>query len=264
VAIELQNVTFVYPGGVVANRDISLEIGDNERVAIVGQNGAGKTTCVKLMNALYKPVSGTVFINGVNTKKCTTAQIAKTVGYVFQNPDDQIFNNKVITELEYMPKYFKIPSEEIKRRVEEYTKLTQIEEYLEQNPYDIPFPIRKFITIAAILCAEPRYIILDEPTAGQDSRGIKILEDIIDFLGSKGVGVITITHDMEFVAANFRRVVVMAHANVIADSNARDIFWNESVIKEASICQPQITELARKLNMNEKILFYDEMVSLLA
>lgn len=259
-AIQFKNVTFAYPNGFVANENLNLVINSGERVAIVGQNGAGKTTAVKLMNGLNKPTSGDVLVNGINTKDKTTAQIAKTVGYVFQNPDDQIFNKDVITEIEYMPRYFKFSEEEIKRRVKRAVSLTGIEPYLNKNPFDIPYSIRKFVTIAAVLATETEYIILDEPTAGQDLHGIQILSNLIDVLEDEKVSVITISHDMEFVADNFKRVVAMANKHIIADGDARDIFWNDEVVKESRIKKPEIGELARDLKLDGDILYRNELI----
>ncbi len=260
MAIELENMSFSYPGGFLANDNITLKINDGERVAIVGKNGAGKTTVVKAMNALNKPTGGRVLVNGVDTKDRTTAQIAQYVGYVFQNPDDQIFNNSVQEELCYMPKYLKLPEDEIARRLNRAVALTDIGRYLEMNPYDIPYPIRKFVTIAAILCTQPDYLILDEPTAGQDRHGIQILENLMAELAKEGKSVITITHDMEFVACNFERVVVMANAHVIADGTAKDIFWNSAVLAEAGIKKPALGELAETLGL-DGILYTDELIA---
>ena len=206
MSIELKRVDFVYPDGFAANRDLNLTIRPGERLAIVGQNGAGKTTAVKLMNGLHKPTGGDVLVDGQNTKEHTTAQIARTVGYVFQNPDDQIFNQTVRAEIEYMPRYFKLPQAEIERRTERAVALTGLAPYLKKNPFDIPYPIRKFVTIAAVLVTEPKYVIFDEPTAGQDRRGTLLLENILEQLQAEGVAVVTITHDMEFVARNFGRL----------------------------------------------------------
>ncbi len=261
MAIELKDVSFAYPGCKdCANENLNLVINEGERVAIVGQNGAGKTTAVKLMNGLNKPAKGDVLVDGINTKSKTTAQIAKYVGYVFQNPDDQIFNQTVISEIEYMPRYCKLDEKEIKRRVDRAVEMAGISRYLKKNPFDIPYPIRKFVAIAAVLATEPKYLILDEPTAGQDKWGIQILESMIDTLGKENVGVITITHDMEFVADNFKRVVAMAHKNIIADGTAQDIFWNEAVVQESRIKKPQIGELAKAVGIPGKILFCDELV----
>ncbi len=260
MAIEIKNASFAYPNGFVAVENISLTIHDGERAAIVGQNGAGKTTAVKMMNGLNKPSQGDVIIDGINTKDKTTAFIARMVGYVFQNPDDQIFNKSVQTEIEYMPRYFKLPEKEVQERVQYAVELTRVEKYLKTNPYDVPYPIRKFVAIAAVIATRPKYIILDEPTAGQDKHGLETLARMIDRLQADGVTLITITHDMEFAVNNFHRIVAMAHKNIIADGDAKDVFWNEQVVAEARIKKPLIGEMAAALGLDGKILFCDELV----
>lgn len=260
MAIEFKNVSFRYPNGYLANEGLNLVIEEGERVAIVGQNGAGKTTAVKLMNGLQKPSDGDVLVDGVNTKDKTTAQISQSVGYVFQNPDDQIFNQTVYSEIAYMPRKMGLPEEEVKERVKLAMRLVDIREYCNQNPLDMPYPIRKFVTIAAVLATNPKYIILDEPTAGQDQHGIFVLERLLKYLEKQGIAVITITHDMEFVAANFKKIVAMAHGNIIAKGDAKEIFENDEIIKESKILRPQIGELARKLEMDDNILYLEELV----
>ena len=198
MAIELKNVSFSYPNGFEAVHEVNLRIDEGEKVAIVGQNGAGKTTTVKLMNGLNLPTSGDVIVDGINTKDKTCAFMSKYVGYVFQNPDDQIFNSTVRKELEYMPRYTKMDEKETQRRVKRAVELTGIEKYIDANPFDIPYPIRKFVTIASIIISDPKYFIFDEPTAGQDLHGMRQLGYLIDELQKEGKAVITITHDMEF------------------------------------------------------------------
>ncbi len=258
--IVLNHVSFQYPNGFLANEDINLVINQEEQVAIVGQNGAGKTTVVKLMNGLNKPTVGDVTINGMNTKEYTTAQIARYVGYVFQNPDDQIFNQSVYDEIAYMPKYYKMEEKEVKKRVDEAADIMHIREFLKSNPYEITYTIRKFVTIASILVVEPQYIILDEPTAGQDLNGTKVLIELLDYLRRKNTGVITITHDMEFVADHFKRVIAMANKHVIADGTAKDIFSNDAVIAESKIKRTEMGMIANDLGLGKDILSPQELV----
>ena len=139
-------------------------------------------------------------------------------------------------------------------------ELTDIKKYRKENPLDIPYPIRKFVTIASVLAAKPKYIILDEPTAGQDRHGIEILKNLLHVLKEDNVGVITITHDMEFVADNFQRIVAMAHKNIIADGTKEEIFWNEAVLADSKICKPVIGELSELLGLSRKTLYLDEIV----
>lgn len=258
--IELKDANFTYPNGFLANDHLNLTVEQGERVAIVGQNGAGKTTAVKMMNGLHKPSEGDVFVNGKNTKDYTTAQIAKHVGYVFQNPDDQIFNQSVYAEIAYMPKYYKMNEKEIDKRVREAAALMDIERFLKSNPFEIPYVIRKFVTIAAILATEPEYIILDEPTAGQDLKGIRILVQFLDIMRERGVGVITITHDMEFVAGHFERVVAMADKRIILDGNVRECFGRDDVLERSRIKRPQIGEIAGRIGLGRDVLDAGEFV----
>lgn len=258
--IVLEHVSFRYPNGFLANEDLNLTVSQGERIAIVGQNGAGKTTAVKLMNGLNKPTEGNVFVNGMNTRDYTTAQIARYVGYVFQNPDDQIFNQTVYDEIAYMPKYYKRPEAEVKKCVEEAADIMRIRDFLDCNPFEIPYTIRKFVTIAAILAVSPQYMILDEPTAGQDLTGTVVLSELLDILKEKEIGVITITHDMEFVADNFQRVVAMANKHIIADGTAKDIFSRDEIIAESRIKRTEMGMIGDELGLGKDILNPGELV----
>ncbi len=247
--IEFVNVSFRYPNGTLANENLNLKICQGERVAIIGQNGAGKTTAVKLMNRLNKPTEGDVLVNGVNTKEKTTAQISAIVGYVFQNPDDQIFKNTVKDEIEFWARYNQLDEDDINRRSLRAAKLSGIEKYFSYNPYEIPYSTKKFVSIASVLIAQTPYLILDEPTAGQDMAGVECLVNLMDELQKEGKTVITITHDMEFVAGHFKRVVVMAHKNIIADGTPEEVFSNDTILREAKVRKPQICQLSNRLGM---------------
>ena len=261
--IILSDASFAYPDGTVAVESVNLRIDDGERVAIVGQNGAGKTTTVKMMNGLLKPTSGSVTVDGEETSKRTTATVARDVGYVFQNPDDQIFGSDVLGELEYMPRYFKWDEEKRVARVTRAAELTGIDKYLDVNPSDLPFAIKKFVAIGAILVGECKYVILDEPTAGLDSVGLRLLNTMIDQLESEGVSVITISHDMRFVSESFERVVVMANRKVIADGSAEEIFSDDNTLTQARLRRPEIAQLARDLNLSRSALKLADVLPLI-
>lgn len=209
----------------------------------------------------YFATSGEIIIDGINTKNQTTAQTAPHVGYVFQNPNDQIFNDDVIKEIEYVLRYWKLSEEEIKRRREEAIDVTGIRPYLEMHPFDIPLPIRKFLTIAVVVAVSPDYVILDEPTAGQDLWGCAQLRKVMDYLQSKGKAVITISHDMEYVAENFERIIVMAHKNVIADGKKEDIFYQKDKLQEAYVKPPLSTQIAQEVGIKKNILNMQELIN---
>lgn len=194
--IEFKNVGFQYPNGFSAVENVDFEICQGEKIAIVGQNGAGKTTTVKMMNGLLKPTSGTVMIDGMDTKNYTTAQLSRVTGYVFQNPDEQIFHNTVRAEIEFGPGVLGFDLEKIREKTNWAAELCGLSEHMDENPYNLPLSIRKFVTIASVLAMDEKILVLDEPTAGQDLRGIQLLEKILEELQKKGTTVITITHDM--------------------------------------------------------------------
>lgn len=258
--VEVKNITFTYPDGFTAVENVSMSFERGESVAIVGQNGAGKTTTVKLINGLLKPTEGDVIIDGWNTKDYTTAQISRKAGYVFQNPDDQIFNSTVYKEIEFGPKRQGLDGEELERRVHEAAELVGASDALDENPYDLPYSLRKMVTIAAVIATNPDVIILDEPTAGQDYPTMERLGRMIKHLQGQGKTIITITHDMEFVVQNFERVIVMANKRKIADGLKRDIFWDLPILEQSMLKQPHISRLAHSLKFEGQILTIQEMV----
>ncbi|MBQ6126767.1 MAG: ABC transporter ATP-binding protein [Erysipelotrichaceae bacterium] len=258
--ILIKDVTFTYPNGYTAVENINLEIKQGENVAIVGQNGAGKTTLVKMMNGLNRPTVGYVLVGDMNTRDYTTAQVSRKVGYVFQNPDDQIFHSTVEEEVRFGPAYFKLDKEEEDRRVEFALKLTGMDEFRDKNPFDLPLSVRKFVTIAAVLAMETDVLIFDEPTAGQDIEGNIRLGKILDILHDMNKTVITISHDMEFVANNFDRVIVMATKRIVREGTPREIFWDFASLKEAMLKQPYVSRVCRALNAGGDVITIDEAV----
>lgn len=259
--IRLDHVSFTYKNGYEAVSDVSLQIHQGERVAILGQNGAGKTTTVKMMNNLQRPTKGTVMIGEKNTKDYTTAQISKEVGYVFQNPDDQIFHATVMEEVEFGPrKALGLSEGEIEARRETALELTGLIEQKDENPFELPLSIRKFVAIAAIIASDPDVYIFDEPTAGQDREGLKRLDRIIRELHRRNKTVITITHDIEFAIHTFPRIVVMAKKKVLKEGTPAEIFHDDEVLKRAMLKLPYSIMLARTLGMGEGITTNQELV----
>ena len=256
----LKNVSFSYPGGFLAVDDVSMEIKGGENVAIVGQNGAGKTTTVKMMNGLLRPSKGDVLIGDMNTKDYTTAQISRVVGYVFQNPDDQIFHSTVESEVRFGPKTMKLDPAEEDRRVEEALAITGMDKYKEENPFNLPLSIRKFVTIAAVIAMNTDILIFDEPTAGQDMEGNKRLGNILKTLHEQGKTVITISHDMEFVAAHFKRVIVMAKKKIVRTGTPKEIFWDMESLDRAMLKQPYVSRVCRALGIEGDVISIEDAV----
>lgn len=256
--LKLDNVSFNYPNGFEATRNISAEFQLGEAVAIIGQNGAGKTTTVKLMNGLLRPTKGRVLIDEKETQSLTTAQMAKHVGYVFQNPDDQIFQESIEKEIAFGPKKQKLAASIVQERVEEAADLCGLSDVLKEHPYNLPYSKRKFITIAAVMAMDPEVVILDEPTAGQDRESTELLGRLIKGLTDKNKSVITITHDMEFVIKEFQRVLVFAEKQLKKEGTPREILWDEKLLQISALKQPYICQLAKALGF-EGILTMDEL-----
>ncbi|QSR13551.1 energy-coupling factor ABC transporter ATP-binding protein [Lactococcus sp. LG606] len=257
--LELKNVSYSYPNGFEAIKNVDLSFERGEPVAIIGQNGAGKTTTVKLMNGLLKPTQGHVYVDGKLTQNMTTAQVSKFVGYVFQNPDEQIFQETIYKEIAYGLIYQKLAPHIVKERVIAAAKLCQLESVLEEHPYNLPYSKRKFVTIASIIALDTEVIILDEPTAGQDRLSIDLLGEIIQYLQSQNKTVITITHDMEFVVQQFMRVIVFADKMKRKDSTPAEVFQDKALLNLASLKEPYILQLAKMLG-HEGVLTIEELL----
>ncbi|HSI65826.1 MAG TPA: ABC transporter ATP-binding protein [Planococcus sp. (in: firmicutes)] len=261
--IEIKEAGFTYPDGTRALEDLTLTIPTGMRMAIIGQNGAGKTTAAKLLNGLLKPTEGSVQIGDWKTTEKTTAQLSRKVGYVFQNPDDQIFHNEVIEEVRFGPKNMGFDNDKVEEITRWAIELCGISEYAEENPYNLPYSMRKFVTIASVIAMDSDVIIMDEPTAGQDKIGLEILGRLLDVLKEKGKTVITITHDMEFATAHFDRIVVMANRRIIADGQATDVFYRPDILKESMLKPPAVAHMAALLGFGDGVLHRSELVELI-
>lgn len=245
--VEISNLTFTYPSGVHALHDISLNFESGEQVAIVGQNGAGKTTLVKHLNGLLRPSSGDVRIGDWDTKEYSVAKMARRVGYVFQNPDEQLFSKNVGTEVAFGPKNLEYSSEQIQNLVRDALLLTELTDKTETNPYDLSPTWRKMVAIASVVAMDTPIVIFDEPTTGQDAVNIGRIANVIKVLRERRKTVITITHDIDFCAENFIRVIAMAQGQVLLDGNANDVLGQEEILATTYVDPPQLTRLGKKL-----------------
>ncbi|MFT9819417.1 energy-coupling factor ABC transporter ATP-binding protein [Lysinibacillus sp. NPDC056185] len=261
--LQLKNVSFAYPDGTKALENLTLTVPAGQRLAIIGQNGAGKTTAVKLMNGLLKPTDGEVYVADWNTKDYTTAQVSRKVGYVFQNPDDQIFHNNVELEVQFGPKNMGFDPERVAMLTDWAMELCGISNVSQENPYNLPYSVRKFVTIASVLAMDSDVNILDEPTAGQDRVGLDLLSVLLDELERKGKTVIAITHDMEFVTNYFSRIVVMANRRIIADDVSEHIFYNHAILEESMLKPPAVAKMANILGLEKGIMTKGQLLSVL-
>ncbi|MEM3874502.1 MAG: ABC transporter ATP-binding protein [Candidatus Bathyarchaeia archaeon] len=241
--IEVQDVYFKYPSGVEALKGVSLTIQDGEFVAIMGENGAGKTTLVKHFNGLLKPTKGKVLVDGVETTKVSVATLARTVGFVFQNPDHQLFSETVEEEIAFALKNFGFSQDIIEKRVEWALNLLGLTQYRKTSPFMLSGGERKRVALASVLAWDPKILILDEPTIGQDYQQKEKLRQFILQMKAQEKTVVIVTHDVEFVAECSPRVVLMRGGKIVADGEARKILTDPEILEQASIVPPQIAQI---------------------
>ena len=245
--VEAKDVWFSYDHDVMALRGINLEVGKGEKIAFIGQNGGGKTTLAKHFNGLLKPSKGRVLVKGVETTELPTNRLASVVGYVFQNPNHQIFSSSVHDEVAFGPRNMGLSHEEIERRTAEAIERVGLKGSESVHPYDLDYGKQKLLTIASIMSLNPEVYCLDEPTTGQDHRGRKMVAQLIKQLNDVGATVIAITHDMRFVAEVTDRVVLIASGKILADLPTKEMFQQADLLRSAKIYPPQITMLAGAL-----------------
>jgi len=241
--IEVKDIYFTYPTGVEALKGVSINIGDGEFVAIMGQNGAGKTTLVKHFNGLLKAAKGEVLVDAVSTRDVSVAKLARKVGFVFQNPDHQLFSETVEEEIAFALRNFGFDEATIEKRVTWALNLLDLTEYRKTSPFMLSGGERKRVALASVLAWDPSVVILDEPTIGQDHRQKEKLRQFIVQLNGQGKTVVVVTHDVEFVAECNPRVVLMTAGKVVADGEAKKILTDTVLTLTASIVPPQITQI---------------------
>lgn len=244
--VKVSNLEFSYPNGARVLQGVSSEIRAGSRLAVLGQNGAGKTTLVKHFNGLLKPSQGEVRIGDWNTREHTIAQLARRVGFVFQNPDDQLFKSSVRDEVAFGPTNLKLAASEIERRVKRALELCGLDSLRETHPYDLQPWQRRWVAIASVVAMETPIVVLDEPTTGQDASGLQRLGALLDEWKRAGVTCIAVTHDIDFAAEQFEELLIMAQGKVIARGNA-EIFGDKAVLDRAALDAPQLIRLAKEL-----------------
>lgn len=246
-AVRFADVRFRYPGGVEAVRGVSFAVAPGERLAIVGQNGAGKTTLVRHLNGIFRPTEGVVEVGGAATTDRSIAQLAAQVGYVFQNPDEQLFARSVRVDVEFGPKNLGLSAEEAAARAEEALATVGLLAEADAHPHHLSLSERKRVALAGVLAMHTPVVVLDEPTTGQDARGVEMIAGIVERLAAEGRTVIAVTHDMDFCAEHFERVIAMAGGEVRADGDPREVFRQTEVLERAAVEPPQLLRLAGSL-----------------
>jgi energy-coupling factor transporter ATP-binding protein EcfA2 len=247
--VEIENVTHVYGGTVRALDQVSLTIRPGEFVAIIGQNGSGKTTLAKQIVGLLRPVSGRVKLAGQDRAVLRPIEAASLVGYVFQNPDHQIFAGTVGEEVAFGPRNFGLPPDEIERRCERVLKAVGLESMRDQDPFLLGRGERQRLAVASVLVLQPRLLILDEPTTGLDYPQQRRMMELITELNRAGTAIVIITHTPWLVAEYARRAVLMRKGHKLFDGPVRELFNREELLGSAAFRLPEVTGLGRRFGI---------------
>ena len=248
VAIDIDNITFRYdPQAPDVLHGVSLQIQRGEFVAMIGQNGAGKTTLAKTFNGLLKPTTGTVLAGGIDTRTASVGQLARSVGYVYQNPDHQIFAQRVRAEVAFGPNNLRLSETETAERVQEALELVDLVDHADDFAFSLGRGQRQKLAVASVLAMRPPTLVVDEPTTGLDQKGAQGILDLLSRWNADGRTIIVITHDMTLVAERIPRTVVVSGGQIIADGPTREVLSNQELLASAFLRPPQATRIAQRL-----------------
>jgi cobalt/nickel transport system ATP-binding protein len=246
--IETRNLTHIYRGKITALDSINFKAKPGERIAIIGANGAGKSTLFKHFNGILKPSSGEILIKGKSISNDNIIEVRKTVGVVFQDPDDQIFAPTVKQDVAFGPMNLGLSMEEIEKRVSESLETVRLTGFEERAPHHLSTGEKKKVAIAGILAMKPEVLVLDEPTAGLDPGGamrlIKLINSMNRYLG---ITTIVSTHDVDIVPMLADRVCIMSRGKIIGDGTPLEIFSSPELIKKTHLRLPMVAQLMEML-----------------
>jgi energy-coupling factor transport system ATP-binding protein len=245
--LEVRGADFDYPDGKSVLRGIDLSLHEGEFVALIGQNGSGKTTLAKMLNGLLTPARGQVLLGGQDLSKLALTHVASQIGYVFQDPDQQLFAASVRDEVSFGPRNLRVPAEEMKERVAEALAAVGLEGLEDGDPFLLGKGQRQRLAVAALLAQRPRLLILDEPTTGLDfSEQVRMME-LVASLHRRGLIVVVITHSPWVVAQYAGRGVLLAGGRVVFDGPLRALFREEELLETSHFRVPAVTRLGRRL-----------------
>lgn len=246
--IEFIDVSFSYDKkGTTVLNNLTFKIEKGEFVAVVGKNGAGKTTLLKHINGLLRPTIGQVKIEDEDIVKKPLSEMAMTVGLAFQNPDHQLFAETVLKELEFGPKNLGSDPEKIEEKIQEIAEHFRITHLLERNPLELSGGERRLVSIASVLTMNQSILVLDEPTFGQDYRQKKRLGNFLKSLSEKGITIIVVSHDLNFILDFAQRIIVVSNGEVIKDESTFDVLSDETLLEKSDLAQPVLLNLATNL-----------------
>lgn len=245
--IKTDSLYFKYPTTDYVLKNVNLEIGLGEIVALMGGNGSGKTTLIKHFNGLLKPTKGTVRVFDKDTRDDSVASLSKRIGVVFQNPDHQIFSDTVSNEVSFALKNFGFGEEITKKRVKWALEFFNLTKYENTSPLLLSGGEKKRLCLASVLAWNPDYVILDEPTVGQDFLQKEKLREIAKMLATQSKTVVVVSHDVEFIWLLQPRVILLSDGEIVCDDQCASVFRNEKALQRCGVIKPQFVKLYETL-----------------
>ena len=241
--LKIRDLYYDYGNGTTALNGVSVDIYEGEKIAVIGSNGAGKSTFFLTTNGVLKPDRGEISYRGTIINKKNLKELRKNIGIVFQDADNQIIASTVMAEVGFGPMNLKLPKKEVLKRVEEALTYMNILDYKDRPPHYLSGGEKKRVSIADIIAMKSEIIIFDEPTAGLDPLNAQMLEEVLDKLGSEGQTMLISTHDVDFVYRWAERAIVFRHGKIIADGTPLEIFQNKELLKQANLKRPTMIEV---------------------
>lgn len=240
--VETKNLKYIYPDKTVALKDVSINIKEQKKVAILGANGSGKSTLLQHFNGLILPQKGSVYIKGIPACKDNLYDIRKIVGFVFDNPDDQLFSTTVYDDIAFGPRNLKYEEDKVEEIVEKVLDLVDIQKLKNKQPYNLSFGQKKKVAIAGVLAMEPEIMIFDEPFSGLDPHSFEQFLDILEILYNIGHTLIITTHDVDLAYSWADECIVLKEGEVLAQGDIR-LLEDGSLMDRAKLRTPSIYEI---------------------
>lgn len=251
--MRTEHLTYAYQAGHPVLQDLSVSIRRGEKIAVMGSNGAGKSTFFLHLNGVLQAGEGKIFYGGEEVKKRDLNRLRRHVGFVFQDADNQMIASSVQAEVAFGPMNLKLPREEVGQRVDEALEYMDLQEYRQRPPHYLSGGEKKRVSIADIIAMKPEVVLFDEPTAALDPLGGELLEDVLGRLSSEGKTLLVSTHDVDFAYRWAERVLVFHHGQLAADGETLEIFQQEQVLQETHLKKPEMLVVYEALLQKNRI-----------
>lgn len=245
--VQIKNINYCYDGKSPVLKNISLDIFAGEKIAVMGANGAGKSTFFLCLNGIILPDSGEILLYGKKIDKKNIIELRKNVSFVFQDADNQIVASTVLSEISFGPMNLKLPKQEVQKRVQEAMEYMNLTEFAQRGTHYLSGGEKKRVTIADSIAMKSNIILFDEPTTALDAVHQQMLENTLEQLAQQGKTIIVSTHDVDFAYRFAKRVILFCNGEIIADDTTENVFSNETILKKSNLKQPILLQLQKLL-----------------